>query len=610
MIKRSQERSASHDLIDLPLEGAGDLPQAKRSGDLEAIGSLDRRRRPPRQSKSWLWPIPLMAFPIGALVGYFSSAEPPVASISVERVDFGEVRLDLAGETRIISFLNSGEEPLWPSSVVVRGQAAAEIEVLADECVGREILAQAQCELQLLFQPAQDGPRRAELRFESNASNGPQSVPLIGVGVRPQLNVEPLEIDFGRQVVARGGALADLRIDNRGTAPLKLEVLDIGGAAADEFLRVSDDCVGRYLAPGSRCRVRLRFVPGAVGIRRATVRVASDAGGEPAVISLLGTGLDRRPILKLDAERVDFGGWPVGVESAAQSINLSNEGESSLEIKRVELADSPGAFSILAESCSRAPVAPRSGCEIQLRFKPGDERSTQSYLVIDIGNREPVRVSLSGIGTAPHARFEPSRLSFGAVGIQQRSAARTLRIANPGSAGLQIGEIRVDGSDAGSFSSKGCSGDEVRPGGACVVEVFFRPRRAGPHRAELLIRHNADDRRGRIRLNGLGAAASLTAVPAELELGNVAAGGASRQRLELRSAGRASLEIRRLRLTRLGSEFEIVEDRCSSTALAPSQFCGVTIVFRPTRPGFRSGSLEIEHSGGTTQVPIRATATD
>ncbi len=620
MVKRPQDLSSfpPSDLLDLPL--GGDLsdsapqppqPPQQRAGDIEAIGSLDRRGRPPRKRGSWLWLILLMAFPIGGLTGYFLSSEPPVVVLSEDLLDFGEVRLGRSGDERVLRVANHGEETLWVANTALNGDASAEFNIVSNGCAGLEIDALEECEVRLSFRPTTGGPRRSQLRFDSNAINGPQTVSLSGVGVRPKLNVEPAQLDFGRQVVGRGGASADLRIDNRGTAPLQLGRLGLEGDSGADFLRVADDCGSRDLAPGGRCVVRFTFVPRAPGERRATVRIESDASNQPISIPLFGRGLDRTPVLRLDLERLDFGGLPVGEASPNQAVGIANDGAGPLIVRRLQVTELPygEVFQIVSESCTIRPVAPGGACEIKIRFQPADESSAQSYLRIEAAG-EPVQVSLTGFGTAPHARIEPSRLSFGDVSVRAVSAPRVLRVANTGGADLVLGEIQATGSDAASFASQGCSGTVVPPGAECVAEVFFRPRRAGPHRAELIVRHNADDRRQQIRLNGLGAASSLALDPGEVDFGDVVLDTPSRRRLELRSSGRSSLEIRRLRLTGSGSgsEFKLAEDRCSNKTLPPARTCSVLIVFQPTSAGIRNIRLEIEHSGGTTQVPIRASA--
>ncbi len=614
MAKRPQDLPPPpSDLLDLPLGDRGGAPQLplRRAGDLETIGSLDRRRRPPRTRGAWLWLILLLAFPIGALVGYFLSSEPPLAVLSDSLLDFGEVRLGRSGDDQVIRIANHGEEVLWLASAGLEGEAAAEFAITSDGCAGLEIEALEACEVRLAFRPGQGGPRRARLRVDSNAINGQQSVALSGVGVRPELNVEPAQLDFGRQVIGRGGASADLRVDNRGTAALYLGRIELTGGAAADFLRVSDDCGARDLAPGGRCVVRFTFVPRAEGERRATVRIESDANDQPIEVSLIGQGLDHTPVLRLDPERLDFGGIAVSEASPSQVVKIANDGQGPLTVRRVQLTELPygGVYEIVSENCTHRPVPPSRACDITVRFRPADESSAQSYLTIDsTAGQKSVRVSLSGFGTAPHARFDPSRLSFGEVGVRIVSAPRLLRIASTGGVSLGVGEIQLTGTDAESFAAQGCSATSVPPGSECVVEVFFRPRRAGPHRAELIVRHDADDRQQRIRLNGLGAVSNLSLDPGEVDFSDVTSGTSSRRRVELRSSGRSGLEIRRLRLTASGSEFELNDDRCSNKTLPPGRTCSVVVVFKPTSSGVRNVRLEIEHSGGSTQIPIRASA--
>ncbi len=611
------------ELLDLPLDGTARIErEATRQspGEISAIGSLERRRprrRPPRRRRAgWLWLILLLAFPLGSLVGYLLSTAPPIAALSTDLLDFGEVRLGATSVEQTIRVSNQGENVLRLAAAILTGEAADEFRVVADECIGSEVSAQADCALRLVFTPTGRGARRARIQLDSNAQGGARTLPLIGLGVAPELAVEPPALDLGRQIVGNAGAPAELRAGNRGTAPLQLGRFELGGPAAADFRRVADGCSSRLLAPGERCSVRFVFAPGESGKRRAELRIESDAGA-PQTVILTGEATRRSPLLRIEPAEIGFEPLPVSRASPVRTIKLANDGNGPLAVHSVRLEqDDPSAFLVTAESCSEGEVPAGGACEIELRFRPGAEGEIQAFLAIDSSaSPEPRKVSLRGAGTAAHATITPERLSFGQVAVRASSAALTVRVASSGSDWLKIGAVTVNGADRASFTARGCAGTELAPGEECLLEALFRPRRPGPHRADLRLEHNAGDRRHILSLNGLGVTARLSLDHSLIDFGEVRAGSAARRQLVLTNAGRGDLKILRMRLSGSSpagrqSPFELDTRRCVGTVLEPDAACTVAISFRPATAGSHRLRLVIDHNAGNARkVTVTAVAT-
>ncbi len=621
-----QETSRSSDSED-PADASGDRStperpafgrvQKQRLGDVDAIGSLERRGRARRGRAGWLWLVLLLAFPLSGLVGYLLKAAPPVAALSADLLDFGEVRVG-TGVEQTLRISNQGEQALRLEAPALAGEAAGEFTVATDGCTGLEVSARADCVLRLAFTPAGPGARRAQIRLGSNAPDGLRTVPLIGVGVAPELTVEPPALEFGVQIAGSAGAAAALRLGNRGSAPLQLGRIELRGPATADFRTVADGCSSRLLAPGERCSLRFAFAPAGTGERRAELWIESDAGA-PQTAKLTGTGVKKRsPILRLEPAELGFEPLPVAEASPGRTLTLANDGDGPLKIRAIRLeGDDQAAFEMSAESCTAGNVPAGGACEVELRFRPGAEGEVQAVLTIDSNaTAEPHRVTVAGTGTAPHAAIMPARLSFGEIAVKASSAPRSVRVASSGSAELILGAITVTGADAASFAIGDCAA-VVAPGAECRLEVRFRPARAGPHRADLVIEHNASGRRQALPLNGIGVAARLSVDRASIDFGEVRTGTESQRRLTLTNAGRSELTILRLRLTGRAEGFELDPADCvvaagaSGTILGPSASCTLTVSFRPTSAGSRRLQLVIDHNAAATarEVPIIASAT-
>ncbi len=624
------------ELLDLPLDGAGSKasdsspmssfgretrPASSHSsrprlGDVDTIGSLEPRRKSRRGRGSWLWLVLLLAFPLSGLVGYLLSTDPPVAALSTDLIDFGEVRLGATGIEQTLKVSNQGEQALRLDVVTLAGEAAEEFLVAEDGCTGREVAAQTDCALRLAFAPVSRGARRAQIRVESNAPDGSRAVPLIGVGVAPELTIEPTGLDFGHQGIGGVGATGALRLGNRGTAPLQLGRIELRGSHIADFRTVADACSTRRLEPGERCLVRLAFAPVDAGERRAELSIENDADSSRTV-GLVGRGADLSPLLRVGPEALEFVPLPVNQTSPSQTVTVANDGNGPLIVKSLRFEtgqeeDAAASFEMATETCTAAAVPAGGSCGVEIRFHAGVEGEARAVLEVDSNaGPEPYRVPLNGAGIAPHIAITPKRLSFGEVAVKASSRPHTLRLASTGSDQLQIGQLNLTGADASSFTVSGCAGVSVAPGEECRLEVLFRPGRAGLHRAELQVQHNAEDERQALPLNGIGVAARLSLNRPSIDFGDVRIGTEARQQLTLSNAGRSELKVLRLRLTGRQAAFELMPAGCDSgTVLGPNAACTLTIVFRPTAAGIQRLQLVIDHSAGSArEVPVNARGT-
>lgn len=642
-------RAGGTDLLDLPLDGAEPADDADawdrlgpgapsadasaddrdgrdRDGRDPAPPSAPRSGRGSGSGRGWWLLVLLLGLPLAAGLGYLSRPLPPVLSVSTELVDFGQVRLGEALE-RTVRLSNGGEAPLVLDEVVLEGEGAGAFRWRdLDGCLGRELPPDELCGLQLEYAPTIDGRHQARLKLSTNAPDGQRGIPLLGEGTAPELRSGPAVVDFGGETVGYRGAQREIWLENRGAASLEVTSVGLGGLAAADFVRFADRCSGARLDPGSRCTTRFEFFPTDAGERRATLVVESDAAPLAEAPVLVGEGEAQQPLLTVEPNRLDFGELRVGRSGEPLSVTLGNGGNGPLEIGAVRLSvpkpeddafdDRPEkvvrSFPVEDLGCAGRRLEPGQTCELRLLFSPQLEEAMGALVEIEHSAGSAAhRLPLVGRGTAPHLRVHPARLSFGELPMGQKSPWQAVRLENVGTADLEVERVSMQGSDRRSFSSsaEGCTRAPIPPGQSCGVEIGFVARRDGPHRAELVLRHDADDGIDRVAVNGIGTRARLALEPARLDFGMVRVSQSRRLELRLRNTGRAPLRLGSIRLEGVSDGDLRLESSCAEQTLLPGRECRAAVRFSPSAVGARRGRLVIEHDAGEPrEVPVEAAA--
>lgn len=564
---------------------------------------------PPRRRRRWL--LVLIAVLLLGFLGFaWYRLTTPVATFSVAALDFGEQRVGSGSDPLALTVTNDGDRPMSARELDIRGEAADDYEVVADECAGTTRGAGESCSVELRFTPSALGDRPAELHLSGNARG---VLPLAGTGIAPVLAVDRPEVDFGPQPVDERGAERTLTLRNDGSAPLEVGGIAVAGEQAADFA-LDQGCASRALPPGEGCEVRISFAPRAAGARGAELRIDSDALSGPSSVALAGSGVWSGRPLDAAPERLDFGDQRRGRSGDVESVVFVNRTSEPVAVERSELRADRGAqgFGIADDGCRGATLPPGAECRIGVRFTPESVgRATAELAVALVGGAETT-VGLTGTGVEPRLAIERSSLEFGAVrvGFDKRLQAV---LSNSGTAPLEFGEIGVAGAGADLFSKvrDGCGGYTLRPSKTCTVEVRFRPRSRGAVRAELKIASDAPGGPGTIRLEGTGAAPELALDSARLEFGTVQRPGSDSRQLTISNRGNAGLTLRGVRVEGGGAaDFTVVAIGCGEQGITPGGSCSVTVRFAPRSDGARAARLVIQHDadGSPHEVGLLGTA--
>ena len=127
--------------------------------------------------------------------------------------------------------------------------------------------------------------------FAADATNVSMTLSTAGPGVSityaaPTADVSAAALHFGIQAPGTTGPAQAITLTNKGSAPLVVTGVLLGGADPGDFM-VGDRC-RQPVPPGSSCQLGVRFAPQVAGARAATLTLSTNAASPPPAVALSG----------------------------------------------------------------------------------------------------------------------------------------------------------------------------------------------------------------------------------------------------------------------------------------------------------------------------------
>jgi subtilase family serine protease len=318
----------------------------------------------------------------------------------------------------------------------------------------------------------------------------------------PAINLSSASVAFGQQNVGSTSAPQVVTLANTGNASLSIASMAVSGTNSGDFAQTSN--CGGSVAAGSNCTITVTFTPSAAGSRSASLTVSDNAGGSPQTIGLTGTGL--QPVVSLSPGSLTFTQQSTGSTSTAQSVTLSDTGNTSLSISSIGLSGANAADFAQTNDCGSG-VGVGGSCTIMVTFAPAAAGSrSASLLVTDNASGSPQTVSVNGTGVTPATTLSlsASSLAFGQENMAASTLPQTVTLSNTGKATLSISSITVAGANPGDFAQTNTCGASVAAGTNCSLSVTFAPAAMGSRTASLSISDNASGSPQTVSLTGTG----------------------------------------------------------------------------------------------------------
>jgi len=218
------------------------------------------------------------------------------------------------------------------------------------------------------FTPTAEIAYSAEICFYTDAPC-PDTIcqTLSGTGIQSNILVRQTSLNFGTLYICQDSTTL-LRVENTGSAPLRILALTIGGTDAAAFEEATGLTLPATVAPGDVVDLKVRFVPSRAasnGLKNGTLTIQTDDAAQPLVVVTL-IGERRRQALSTP-NRIDFGRVAVGTP-VEETLTLENRTDTPMRIESLTI---PQPFTIV-DPVAPLTVPPFDSIIIRIRFVPTD----------------------------------------------------------------------------------------------------------------------------------------------------------------------------------------------------------------------------------------------
>jgi len=195
----------------------------------------------------------------------------------------------------------------------------------------------------------------------------------------------------------------------------------------------------------------------------------------------------------------------------------------------------------------------------------------------------------------PLVSISPSSYAFGSQAVGSISLPGTVILSNPGGGTLTILSIAV----SGDFFQTNTCGSSLAAGSSCSINVSFTPTATGSRSGALTLTDNANPATQTVTLSGTGTAPAVSLSATSLTFSaQVVGASSSPQGITLSNTGSATLTI-----SSISVSGDFSQTNTCGSSLAAGAFCPISVTFKPTASGLRTGTLTItDNASPNTQT--------
>jgi len=226
-----------------------------------------------------------------------------------------------------------------------------------------------------------------------NSAGTTTVIAVSGSAIQPALTITPSSANFGNVTVGLP-ATQTFQLMNSGTATLTATQVGVAGSG----FTIGTLSLPITLSPGQATTFNVQFDPASAGNATGNLSIVSNAPSSPATVALSGTGIAPTHTLSFSTTSIAFGNVTTG-SSAAQNINVTNTGNSSVTISQISLS---GAAFTLSGATTPVTLTAAQSMTLGVTFAPtADATDTGSISVVSNATGSPASIALSGTGVPP-----------------------------------------------------------------------------------------------------------------------------------------------------------------------------------------------------------------
>ena len=393
-------------------------------------------------------------------------------TLSPNPLSFGPVEVESSLELTAVAG-NASSTSIPITSLTVTGPFAIAI----NSCGTTSLAANADCQIQVSFNPTLDGPVTGTLTLVDGA--GTQSIQLTGTGFGAATDtLSPTLLSFPNTQTGQASSPLTVTLTNSGGVPLTSISISISNG-----FQVSNGCTTQ-LAGNSSCVLGVQFEPTSAGSQSGTLTVSDILRTQ--TVALSGTGL-APGVISVAPTSLTFSNQQPGVASAPQTLTVTNTGGAPVANLNFAFTGTAAASYSLGTVTCGATLAATAACSAQVIFTPTAFGAVTA--AVNISSSTPgvqaVSVPLNGSSVISSGlTVSPSTLNFGVSGLSQSTSAQTVTLTNSTTSTIPSLSLAVTGPF--SLATNTCTGSLASSAG-CAASVIFSPTVAGPASGTLTI---------------------------------------------------------------------------------------------------------------------------
>lgn len=286
----------------------------------------------------------------------------------------------------------------------------------------------------------------------------------------PKLRFSPSALNFGSVAVGSNATLA-ATVTNVGTAAAANVEVEFNGH--DSLGDFTHSCPSE-LAVAATCTLTVTFTP--ISQMSVSGFVSVNFGdGDSVLLPMTGVGLQGSQLITVSPALVDFGGVDLGDSSAAQTVTITNSGDTATSIDSVSVSGS-SAF-VRTHNCP-AILAPSASCSADVTFAPTVAQTLSASLVVTYNTSVQSAALMIGYGVSqvPSVELNPTAFDFGTRSLNTAGAPATVYVINSGQVAVDVTSVALNGS---AYFSRTHNCTTIPVNGQCTVSVSFLTPQAG-----------------------------------------------------------------------------------------------------------------------------------